>query len=109
MARTKKNPEEVKKVEIERKTTARTDDDKKELIVRLNRIEGQIRGIKNMVERGDYCIDIIVQVMAATAALNGFNRELLAKHVQTCVVKDVQEGKMDKVDELAELFKRVIR
>ena len=103
----KKN-EEIEVVEKKEKTE-RTPEEIKDLTVRLNRIEGQIRGIKNMVDRGDYCVDIMIQVSAANAAMNSFNRELLAQHIKTCIVKDVQEGKTDKIDELAELIKRAVR
>lgn len=79
------------------------------LINRLNRIEGQIRGIKNMVENSSYCIDIITQVSAASAALNSLNKEILNRHLHTCVVRDIQNGDMTSVDELADLFKKVMK
>ena len=60
---------------------------------RLSRIEGQIRGIKGMVERNVYCTDILIQVAAVNAALNSFNKELLAEHIRNCVVRDIREGK----------------
>jgi DNA-binding FrmR family transcriptional regulator len=72
----------------------------KDLINRLNRIEGQIRGIKGMVEKGAYCTDILTQAAAANAALNSFSRVLLSDHIKTCVADDLREGKEDKVDEL---------
>ena len=115
MARAKKEPEAPKAIPEEnrntfmRKTTKREPEDMEQLVSRLNRVEGQIRGIKSMIDRRDYCVDIIVQVMAAKAALDSFNRELLSNHLHNCVVKDIQEGKMEKVDELSELFKRVTR
>ena len=70
------------------------------LIHRLNRIEGQIRGIRGMVERDAYCTDILVQVSAVNAALNSFNKVLLASHIKTCVTRDIKEGKEETVDEL---------
>ena len=100
---------EVKKEEKIVRKTERSEEDVKDLLIRLNRVEGQVRGIKNMVERGDYCVDIMVQVSAAMAALNGFNKELLAKHIETCIVKDIQEGNMEKTKELAELIRRTFR
>lgn len=63
----------------------RTEEERKALITRLNRIEGQVRGIRGMVEKDSYCTDILVQVSAVTAALNAFNRQLLADHIRTCV------------------------
>ena len=71
----------------------RSDKEYKDLIHRLNRMEGQIRGIKGMVERGVYCTDILVQVAAVNAALNSFNRVLLANHIKTCVTDDIRAGK----------------
>lgn len=78
----------------------RSPEEYKKLIHRLNRIEGQIRGIRGMVEAGAYCPDILVQSAAASAALNAFNKELLANHIRTCVVQDVLAGKDDVIDEL---------
>ena len=72
----------------------------KDLIHRLNRIEGQVRGIKGMVERDAYCTDILVQVAAVNAALNSFNRRLLENHIKTCVINDIKEGKEETVEEL---------
>ena len=71
----------------------RSDKEYKDLIHRLNRMEGQIRGIRGMVERGVYCTDILVQVAAVNAALNSFNRVLLANHIKTCVTDDIRAGK----------------
>ena len=91
------------------KTKIRTEDEKKSLQNRLSRIEGQIRGIKNMVESDSYCTDIIMQVSAATAALNSFNKELLASHIKTCVVEDAKSGKDETVDELVDLLQKLMR
>ncbi|MCM1545158.1 MAG: metal-sensing transcriptional repressor, partial [Ruminococcus sp.] len=73
------------------KTKERTEQEYKSLINRLNRIEGQIRGIRGMVEKNAYCPDILVQVAAANAALNAFNRELLSNHIKTCVATDIRD------------------
>jgi DNA-binding FrmR family transcriptional regulator len=78
----------------------RTEEEYKRLIYRLNRIEGQVRGIRGMVERGVYCNDILVQSAAVSAALNSFNKELLADHIHTCVLNDIREGKEEVIDEL---------
>ena len=78
----------------------------KDLINRLNRIEGQVRGIKKMVENNAYCPDILVQSAAVTAAMSSFNRELLSDHIRTCVVRDIQSGDADTVNEsITELLK----
>jgi len=81
----------------------------KDLINRLNRIEGQIRGIKKMVERSAYCPDILIQVAAANAALNSFNKELLSNHIKTCVKDDIRQGKDETVDELVKVLQRLMK
>lgn len=91
------------------KTTNRTTDEKKSLINRLNRIEGQVRGVKKMVEENAYCPDILTQSAAINAAVNAFNKELLAKHVKGCVKRDVLEGKDDVIDELVCLLQKLMR
>lgn len=80
-----------------------------ELIHRLNRIEGQIRGIRSMVENDAYCVDILTQVSAASAALTAFSRELLGSHVRTCVVQDIREGGEEKVEELLKTIQKFIK
>ena len=87
----------------------RSEKEIKELINRLNRIEGQIRGIKNMVDEERYCVDILNQVSAVQAALNSFNKELLANHIRSCVVEDIQKGNEDAVDELCETIKKLMK
>ena len=82
------------------KTKDRTGKEYRDMINRLSRIEGQVRGIKNMVEKDAYCTDILVQVAAVNAALNSFNRVLLANHIKTCVTQVIREGKVETVDEL---------
>ena len=74
-----------------------------------SRIEGQVRGVKKMVEEDRYCIDILVQVQAIQAALNGFNKTLLSEHIHSCVVKDIQEGNVECVDELCETIKKLMK
>ena len=78
----------------------RTDEEKRALINRLNRIEGQIRGIRAMVEKDAYCPDILTQASAASAAINGFAKVLLGEHIRTCVAEDVRQGNDDTLDEL---------
>ena len=76
---------------------------------RLSRIEGQIRGIKGMLEKDAYCTDIITQVAAANAALNAFNRELLATHIKTCVTNDIKAGKTKTVDDLLVTLQKLMK
>lgn len=78
----------------------RSDEEKRALINRLNRIEGQIRGIRAMVEKDAYCPDILTQASAAAAAINGFAKVLLGEHIRTCVAEDVRQGNDDTLDEL---------
>lgn len=79
------------------------------LVGRLNRIEGQIKGIRGMLEKDAYCMDIIVQVSAATAALNAFNKMLLANHIRTCVAKHVREGDDSVIGELVETLQKLMK
>ncbi|HIU75973.1 MAG TPA: metal-sensing transcriptional repressor [Candidatus Pelethocola excrementipullorum] len=81
----------------------------KKLIHRLNRIEGQVRGIRNMVEDERYCVDILTQVAAIQSALHAFNRELLTNHIKTCVVEDIREGDDQVVDELCDTIKKLMK
>ena len=82
------------------KTKDRSEEERTALIHRLNRIEGQIRGIRGMVEDNAYCTDIVVQAAAAAAALNSFNKELLGSHIRTCVADRIRVGQDDVIDEL---------
>lgn len=91
------------------KTKHRTEEEYKSLINRLNRIEGQIRGIKKMVEADAYCTDILMQVSAVNAALNSFNKELLANHIRTCVSDDIKKGNKDTVDELVATLQKLMK
>lgn len=91
------------------KTKERSEREYRDLINRLNRIEGQIRGIKGMVEKGAYCPDILVQVAAANAALNSFNKVLLANHIRTCVSQDIRDGKEETVDELVATLQKLMK
>ena len=91
------------------KTKIRDEKEIKDLITRLNRIEGQIRGIKGMVERDAYCTDILTQVSAANAALNSFTKMLLANHIKTCVAQDIRDGKDETVDELVNTLQKLMK
>ena len=91
------------------RTKQRSSDEYKLLINRLNRIEGQIRGIRKMVELSAYCTDIITQVAAVNAALNSFNKELLATHIKTCVAEDIKNEKNETVDELVAVLQKLMK
>lgn len=91
------------------KTKHREESEYKSLVNRLNRIEGQIRGIKGMLEKDAYCTDIIMQVSAVTSALNSFNKELLSNHIKTCVADDIIAGKTETVDDLLETLKKLMK
>ena len=91
------------------KTKERSQEEYTHLIHRLNRIEGQIRGIRGMVERSAYCPDILVQSAAVTAAINAFNKELLASHIRTCVARDIREGKDETIDELVATLQKLMK
>lgn len=91
------------------KTKERGETEYKSLINRLNRIEGQIRGIKRMVENNAYCTDIINQAVAASSALNAFNRELLSNHIKTCVEQDIKDGKYETVDDLISTLQKLLK
>ena len=91
------------------KTTDRSDAERKKLIHRLNRIEGQIRGIRGMVENNAYCADILVQSAAVNAAVNAFNKELLASHIRGCVARDIRDGKDEVIDELLTTLQKLMK
>jgi DNA-binding FrmR family transcriptional regulator len=91
------------------KTKERSEAEYKDLIHRLNRIEGQIRGIRGMVEKNAYCPDILAQVAAANAALNSFNKVLLGNHIRTCVAEDIRQGKDETIDELVTLLQKLMK
>ena len=87
----------------------RSPEEYKALINRLSRIEGQIRGIRGMLEKDAYCVDILVQVAAANSALNSFSKELLSQHISTCVADDLRDGGTEKLDELIKLLPRLMK
>ncbi len=91
------------------KTTARSDEERKKLMNRLSRIEGQIRGIRGMLEKDAYCTDILTQSAAVNAAVNAFNRELLDSHIRGCVVRDIKEGKGEVIDELLVSLQKLMK
>lgn len=87
----------------------RTDEEYKRLMNRLSRIEGQIRGVKGMLENDAYCTDIVLQVSAINAALNSFNKALLAEHIRTCVADDIRNGKDDTIEDLVNTITRLMK
>lgn len=93
----------------ENRKKKRDDKQKKALINRLNRIEGQIRGIKGMIENDAYCPQVLTQSSAAIAAINAFNKELLSCHIKECVIEDIKDGKEETVDELLSLLQKFMR
>jgi len=91
------------------RTKTRTEKETKDLTARLNRIEGQIRGIRGMIERDAYCTDVLTQVSAATAALNSFSKVLLANHIKTCVAQDIRDGKDETIDDLVKTLQKLMK
>jgi len=96
-------------MELCHKTKVRNEDEKKALINRLKRIEGQIRGITKMVEENAYCIDVLTQAQAAGAALSSFEKELLASHIKGCLIADIKDGREETVDELIATLGKMIK
>ena len=91
------------------KTKQRSDEEYRSLVNRLNRIEGQIRGLEGMLEKDAYCTDILVQVAAVNAALNAFSKELLASHIRTCVAQDIRDGKDEVIDDLVKTLQKLMK
>lgn len=98
-----------KECECCKKTKERSDKEYKDLMNRLSRIEGQIRGIKGMLEKDAYCTDVLMQVAAVNAALNSFNKVLLANHIKSCVTEDIKAGREDTVDELVVVLQKLMK
>ncbi len=91
------------------KTKKHDDKEYKDLINRLSRIEGQVRGVKGMIEKDAYCADILVQVSAINSALNSFNKVLLANHIKTCVSENIKNGNDEIIDELVTLLQKLMK
>ncbi|MCQ2453944.1 MAG: metal-sensing transcriptional repressor [Clostridia bacterium] len=91
------------------RTTERDAAEKKKLLDRLSRIEGQIRGIRTMLEKDAYCADVLTQSAAARSALDAFNRQVLSRHIHTCVMQDMAEGKADAPVELCDLILKLVK
>lgn len=91
------------------KTTMRTDEEKRKLLNRLKRIEGQVRGLQAMIERDAYCYDILTQSAAVNAAMNAFNKEILAHHIEGCVARDIRAGKDEVIEELVTILQKLMK
>ncbi|MCQ2558987.1 MAG: metal-sensing transcriptional repressor [Oscillospiraceae bacterium] len=91
------------------KKTQRSEEEYRRLINRLARIEGQIRGIRTMLENNAYCTDVLTQSAAVTAAMNAFNRELISNHIHGCVVRDIRAGDDAVVDELVGIVQKLMK
>ena len=91
------------------KSKHRSEEEYRSLMNRLNRIEGQVRGVKGMLEKEAYCTDILTQVAAVNAALNAFSKELLANHIRTCVAQDIRDGKDEVIDDLVRTMQKLMK
>ena len=91
------------------KTKVRSEEEVRSLMNRLSRVEGQIRGIRGMLEKDAYCADILTQTAAVNAAINAFGRELLASHMRSCVVQDIRDGKDETIDELLAILQKMMK
>lgn len=91
------------------KTKERSDKEYQDLMNRLKRIEGQVRGIQGMLQKDAYCADVLMQVAAVNAALNSFNKALLANHLRTCVADNIREGNDEVIDELVILLQKLMK
>ena len=91
------------------KQTERSEEQKKKLLNRLSRLEGQVRGVRKMVENDAYCNDVLVQTAAISAAVNAFSREVLRSHLKSCVIRDIREGRDEVADERMETLERMMR
>ena len=102
--------EEKKECSCKYRTKERSEKERKDMLNRLSRIEGQVRGIRKMVENDVYCPEILIQVSAVSAALNSFNKVLLAEHLHSCVVDDIKKGKEDEaIDELVKVLQKLMK
>ena len=90
------------------KTTLRSQEEKRKLQNRLKRIEGQVRGLQAMIERDAYCYDILTQSAAVNAAMNAFNKEILAHHIEGCVARDIRAGKDEVIEELVTILQKLM-
>ena len=99
----------INKLDTSNDHKKRSGEEQRSLENRLSRIEGQVRGIKRMIEQDAYCIDVLVQVAAVNAALNSFSRVLLSEHIRTCVTQDIKEGKDETIEELLATLQKLMK
>lgn len=90
-------------------TKERSSEERKNLLNRLRRIEGQVRGLEKMVEEDAYCPDVLVQASAVSSAINSFNRALMAEHIRSCVVEDIKEGNEETIEELISVLQKLMK
>ena len=83
--------------------------EKEAMLQRLSRIEGQVRGVRKMVEESAYCTDVLTQVSAIQAALNAFNRELISNHIRSCVVNDIRNDNLETIDDLVNTLQKLMK
>ncbi|PEF61675.1 CsoR family transcriptional regulator [Bacillus cereus] len=108
--RTQENKSCCSTVEVRSsRSSQRAEKDRNNLVVRLNRIEGQIRGVKGMIEKDTYCDDILNQLAAVQAALNSVGKLLLANHMKSCVMHRIEDGEYEVVDELLKTINKLIK
>lgn len=107
--KSKENQSTKKTCDCTAKKKERSPEEYKALMNRLNRVEGQINGIKRMLENNAYCPDILIQVSAANAALNSFGKELLSNHIHTCVIDDIKAGNEEVIDELCKILQKLMK
>lgn len=88
------------------KKTKRSEEEKKQLLSRVNRISGQVNGIKKMLEEDDYCNDILIQIVAAEKSLKSLANVMFENHIYRCISNDIEKGNVEVIDELTSLFKR---
>ena len=86
----------------------RDEAEKKEYVIRLNRIEGQIRGINNMVKEDRHCDDILIQIAAVTKSLKSLSQEILHNHMKTCMIDDIKNDQYESIDEVMDLFRKLV-
>lgn len=87
----------------------RSDEERKNLMNRLKRIEGQVRGLEKMIEDNAYCPDVLVQASAVSSAINSFNKALMAEHIRSCVVQDIKEGNEETIEELISVLQKLMK
>ncbi len=104
-----RTPDAENHCESSGRTKHRSEKEYRDLMNRLKRIEGQVRGLQNMLEQNAYCPDILVQVSAVNCALNSFSKTLLASHMRTCVLEDIRAGREETIDELVETLQKVMK